>query len=60
MVDPQIADAIEKLGIAKVAKLDTIDPNLNASLGADILEGLEPAGEFSCFPDFDHGSLCNP
>ncbi|WP_318012824.1 MULTISPECIES: hypothetical protein [unclassified Mesorhizobium] len=41
MVDPQFADAIEKLGIAKIAKLDAIDPNLNASLRADILEGLE-------------------
>ncbi|WP_348642957.1 hypothetical protein [Mesorhizobium sp. B2-3-12] len=60
MVDPQFADTIEKLGIAKIAKLDAIDPNLNASLRADILEGLEPADEFSCFSGLRSSIVCNP
>jgi hypothetical protein len=54
MVDAKLADAVEEFGVSEKAQLQPVDPDLDAGLGALVLEGPEPVEEDDGCADFDH------
>jgi hypothetical protein len=58
VVDPYFRDALaDRLHVAGISNLQSIDADLDARLGARIAQARKPAREEFSLPDLDHAPL---